>query len=237
MKVLITSGGTKVYIDPIRSISNMATGKFGSKLAKEVLFKDHNVIYLTSKEGKSPFCSTIDRLKLTDSESIQKINDQNNFTKKYVKEYIEHRYDSYYEYSTILKESITKYNPDIIILTAAVSDYTVTNFSNNKIKSTNSCTIKLNKAPKVINDIKQMHPNVFLVGFKLLIDSSEKDLVDAAKNIMRSSKADIIVANNLSSLKKGKHEIILLEKNGFYEKITNNLPFMVINKIFKRFDI
>ena len=33
MKILITSGGTKVSIDRVRSITNMSQGTFGSRIA------------------------------------------------------------------------------------------------------------------------------------------------------------------------------------------------------------
>ena len=37
MKVLITSGGTKVPIDTVRHIGNMSSGTFGAKIAFQLL--------------------------------------------------------------------------------------------------------------------------------------------------------------------------------------------------------
>jgi phosphopantothenoylcysteine synthetase/decarboxylase len=37
MRVLITSGGTKVPIDGVRDITNMSHGNFGAKIAREFL--------------------------------------------------------------------------------------------------------------------------------------------------------------------------------------------------------
>ena len=37
MKILVTSGGTKIPIDRVRDITNMSTGTFGSKIAIELI--------------------------------------------------------------------------------------------------------------------------------------------------------------------------------------------------------
>ena len=41
MRILITSGGTKVMIDGVRHISNMSKGTFGSAICKSFLEKGH----------------------------------------------------------------------------------------------------------------------------------------------------------------------------------------------------
>ena len=38
MKVLITSGGTKIKSDMVRSITNMSRGTFGSKICESFLY-------------------------------------------------------------------------------------------------------------------------------------------------------------------------------------------------------
>ncbi len=43
MRVLITSGGTKVPIDSVRHIGNMSSGTFGAKIGYEALRAGHNV--------------------------------------------------------------------------------------------------------------------------------------------------------------------------------------------------
>ena len=50
MKILITSGGTKVKIDQVRHIGNMSKGTFGSKIAEEFyIFKDDQKNYVYAK--------------------------------------------------------------------------------------------------------------------------------------------------------------------------------------------
>ena len=55
---------------------------------------------------------------------------------------------------------------DVVILAAAASDYTVANFNHSKIKSSKkSLVVRLKQVPKMINQIKKIQKNVFLVGY------------------------------------------------------------------------
>lgn len=47
MKILITAGGTREYIDPVRYISNASTGKMGYAVARAAIKAGHNVTLIT----------------------------------------------------------------------------------------------------------------------------------------------------------------------------------------------
>ena len=48
MRILITAGGTREYIDPVRFISNASSGKMGYALARAALGKGHKVALVTT---------------------------------------------------------------------------------------------------------------------------------------------------------------------------------------------
>ncbi|MCF7954183.1 MAG: phosphopantothenoylcysteine decarboxylase [Phycisphaerae bacterium] len=48
MNILITAGGTREYIDPVRFISNASTGKMGYALARAAIKAGHNVTLITA---------------------------------------------------------------------------------------------------------------------------------------------------------------------------------------------
>ncbi|MHC4242155.1 MAG: phosphopantothenoylcysteine decarboxylase domain-containing protein [Planctomycetota bacterium] len=48
MRILITAGGTREYIDPVRFISNASSGRMGYALARVALRAGHNVILVTA---------------------------------------------------------------------------------------------------------------------------------------------------------------------------------------------
>jgi phosphopantothenoylcysteine decarboxylase / phosphopantothenate---cysteine ligase len=48
IQFLITAGGTREYIDPVRFISNASSGKMGYELARSALLAGHNVTLITA---------------------------------------------------------------------------------------------------------------------------------------------------------------------------------------------
>jgi len=54
MRILITAGPTREFIDPVRYISNSSTGYFGYKIAEEAARRGHKVILVTGPAGLKP---------------------------------------------------------------------------------------------------------------------------------------------------------------------------------------
>ncbi len=54
MKILITAGPTREYIDPVRFISNASSGKMGYELAKSAIKRKHNVILISGPTYLKP---------------------------------------------------------------------------------------------------------------------------------------------------------------------------------------
>lgn len=231
MRILITSGGTTVPIDPVRYISNSSTGKFGADLARSALLANAEVIYLTSTLGKSPFSCNIDFYSSTHWDD--QFKSLNEFCAQYRHHYQEYRYQHFQEYAELLQTLIEKQQPDIIILAAAVSDYLVSNYSDKKVRSKENLTLHFQTAPKLIHFVRQWAEKSFIVGFKLLVDATDSELVIAAKDSIAKNNIDLVVANDLSSIKRGAHEIILVERDGKYQKYTQDLAEAVITRALK----
>ena len=175
-KVLITAGPTIEYIDPIRIITNQSSGKTGVLLASELISSGAKVTLVYGPGIEKP----------PKGAKIIKI-----FTSK--------------EMFNVVKKEMSK-KLDIVIMAAAVSDYTPENTSKNKIKSTkNKIKISLKKTPKIIDQIKKYQKNVFLVGFKAETNLSKKELITLAKKKMNESSADMIVANDIGSIRYRKN--------------------------------
>ncbi|MGA2094328.1 MAG: phosphopantothenoylcysteine decarboxylase, partial [Sedimentisphaerales bacterium] len=54
LNFLITAGGTREYIDPVRFISNASTGKMGYELARVAQSIGHNVILISASTNQPP---------------------------------------------------------------------------------------------------------------------------------------------------------------------------------------
>jgi phosphopantothenoylcysteine synthetase/decarboxylase len=54
MRILITAGGTREYIDPVRFISNASSGKMGHALARAALKAGHKVTLIAAPTSQKP---------------------------------------------------------------------------------------------------------------------------------------------------------------------------------------
>ena len=187
-KVLMTAGPTIEYIDPIRVITNQSSGKTGVLLASELISSGAKVTLVYGPGiEKTPRGAKI--IKISTSKEM---------------------------FDVVKKEMSKEF--DIVIMAAAISDYTPENPSKNKIKSTkNKIKISLKKAPKIIDQIKKYQKNVFLVGFKAETNLSKNELITLSRKKMNESAADMIVANDIGSIRYKKNsesnEVLVIDSH------------------------
>ncbi|KAG2383371.1 hypothetical protein C9374_004708 [Naegleria lovaniensis] len=140
LKIIITSGGTAVPIDTVRYISNCSMGTTGAQIANECLNRGHVVHFLHSKASRLP----------------------NEFDSMYKSNLHKYSYFTFDEYHEQLKNLVTTTQPDVVILSAAVSDYGVENKHNDKMSSDlDTQTLTLIKLPKIISLVKKWNQKSF----------------------------------------------------------------------------
>jgi len=227
MKIFITSGGTKVPIDPVRDITNMSHGTFGSKLATEALNQGHEVFYFTSKDGRTPFKHTTDFFNDCEKPLFEQYLDKEDWANGVLDLYQEAHYRNYEDYATGLQSNLIQYRPDIIILAAAVSDYVV-DASEEKVRSSENLTLHMKKAKKLIGQVKNWCPSAYLVGFKLLVGVTNEELLTAARTSIGENGCDLVVANEFNKLRSGRHEIILVSPVDDPKIVIGNMAAEVI---------
>lgn len=211
MKVLITSGGTKIPIDTVRDITNMSTGTFGTKIAEGFLRHGHEVVFVRAKNSKGPLRTTIDFM---DGYGVGEFSQWRNERIGWLRRYKEFEYKTFEQYERCLQFALGE-KPEVVVLAAAVSDYYVANPMHGKLRSNDMLTIKLESLPKLINKVKGLWaPNVKLVGFKLLVDAKSRDLIAAAQKSIAENGCDMVVANDLEDIRLAKHKITLVFPEG-----------------------
>jgi phosphopantothenoylcysteine synthetase/decarboxylase len=205
MNVLITAGSTCVPIDNVRRIGNIFSGKTGIKIAQYFLEKDSHITLLNSKS----------LIEYSD-DNIKELIWNDNLVSIYYKEFNDLKYFLQKELTTsIFLENGAEFHYDVIIHSAAVSDYGVDGayemgcddlgnpmmwpIHEAKIKSgRNELYLKLVPLPKIIDLIRtEWGFKGILVKFKLESQKSDKQLIDIAIKSMKQSDADFIVANCL----------------------------------------
>jgi phosphopantothenoylcysteine decarboxylase/phosphopantothenate--cysteine ligase len=110
-----------------------------------------------------------------------------------------------------IKKNVKK--NDIIIHAAAVSDFSVDKI-NKKISSGKKISLKLKPTIKIIDEIKKINKKIKLVGFKAESKISKKELISRAFNKLKESKADLMVANDISKGVFGseKNDVLIVDK-------------------------
>ena len=104
---------------------------------------------------------------------------------------------------------------DIFISTAAVSDFEVIERRNKKIGSDSSLAISLKPTVKIIRQIKEINPSIFLVGFKAEFNISREDIICCARKQINDAGTDLVVANDVykkdCNFGSDKNEVLIID--------------------------
>ncbi len=128
---------------------------------------------------------------------------------------------------------------DVYVSAAAISDFEIDGVSQGKISSDEDITIKFTKLPKILEEIKQMNPSTFIVGFKAEAGLSEDELIEKATNRMIKYDTDLMVANDILVENGGpgsdNNEVYLIDHEG-YRKVDltskRNVAQEIIDKVY-----
>ncbi|WP_194190534.1 bifunctional phosphopantothenoylcysteine decarboxylase/phosphopantothenate--cysteine ligase CoaBC [Clostridium chrysemydis] len=106
-------------------------------------------------------------------------------------------------------------NQDIVIKSAAVSDYKPLNYSDKKIKKNgDTLNLELTKDFDILNELGKRKTNQVLVGFA----AESNDLKENAKSKLERKNLDYIVGNNIVSSDSGfgsdNNRVIIFSKDG-----------------------
>ena len=169
-RILMTAGPTIEYIDPIRIITNHSTGKTGVLLASSLISGGAKVTLIYGPGQEKPPKGA----KVIPVKTVTEM------------------------FTAVKKEMKKKF--DVVILAAAASDYVPTKSNKSKIKSTSKqMIVKLQRAPKIIDQIKKIQKDVFLVGFKAETNLTKINLIKIARKKLQETKADMIIANDIGT--------------------------------------
>lgn len=212
-KILITAGSTSEYIDPIRVISNLSSGKMGFFITEEALQLGGNVTLIVGNNSlqmeKMAHPNLTVKKVLTSDEMEEKL---------------------YYELSSS--------NYDMVILSAAVSDFKPTNSSKYKIDSkTEKLILKFVPTKKIINQIKKIDKNIFLIGFKADICKTKSELIEKSFEKLKESNANLIIANDVgkkfTKIGSDFNELFVVDTNKKVTHIKLNEKKIIVKELFK----
>ena len=208
MRILITAGGTREYIDPVRFISNASSGKMGYALARAALKAGHKVTLIAAPTSQKPPSEA----KLVNVETAAQMFEA-------VKKHFS-RCDC-----LIMAAAVADYTP-VRSARAKIK------------KSSKPITIKLKPTvdilkwagkQKQLNCQRAKQKQKIIVGFAL----EDKAVRVRAEKKLKDKNLDIIVANSPAAIGADKSSVQIKIPNSSWLKIENATKSATANKIIR----
>lgn len=230
MKILITAGSTQVMIDKVRAITNIFHGRTGTEIAFDLSWNgcQHEAVLVTSNP-----------------DLVKRIEDRYMAGYRYRSgggaswEPIRHPrvllYKTFAELADIMEKEIRTGGYDVVIHSAAVSDYEVFGVfergaderltevdSSAKISSKHGeLFLRMTPTFKIVDKIRgEWGFKGQLVKFKLEVGKSDEELIEIAKKSRAVSDADLIVAN---CLEWARERAYIIDREGRIENVSRDL--------------
>jgi phosphopantothenate---cysteine ligase (CTP) len=211
MKWLVTAGNTLTFVDKVRCITNVFSGRTGARIAVQSALRGHSVVLLTSHP------EVVDAPQDDPSSRALHLDVL--------------RFRTFEDLANLLREQLARDRYDVVIHCAAVGDYecagvfatepgtvfdlltgawkrsdpgfpTLVDRRAGKVKSNEpELWLRLIQTPKLVDQIRE--PWGFrgvLVKFKLEVGISDERLLEVAEASRRQSTADLMVANTLEGM-------------------------------------
>jgi phosphopantothenoylcysteine decarboxylase/phosphopantothenate--cysteine ligase, prokaryotic len=163
--VLITAGGTREAIDPVRFIGNRSSGRMGFALAEAALRRGARVILIAAPTSIAPPAGCEVLCVTTAAE---------------------------------MRTATLKHLPKatIVIMAAAVSDYTVKEAAAQKLKRDDARTLELEPTADILSEVvTQRGVGTLVIGFA----AETEDVLANGRLKLQRKGVDAVVANDVSS--------------------------------------
>ena len=218
VRVLVTGGGTVAPIDEVRQITNVSTGSFSAQLTESLLSLGAEVWHVHSPNAQQPLgrLANFDLATSDPEAETARLRAIHNRWRQQAPRLhmVPLPRGTVAEYELTLYTVLTQKSIDLAFLAMAVSDYEPLPQEGKLSSDQPEMTLTCHRTPKVIRSVRSWAPRVFLVGFKLLVDADFAELVHTAREACRVNQADLTVANDLNTLRAGRHTIHLVDPAG-----------------------
>lgn len=241
-RVLITGGPTNEYIDEVMKITNMSSGKVAIEMARNFVEGGYDVTLLLTKNIKHPDLEImgmkknfrLSRFETTEellnniislstmvqydiiihSAAVGDYKPEFSFrAEDMASEILGYIMRNQHEIGEGLVKQEDVYDSIFDILTnpnCKVNDDT-------KISSVEpNLTVKLGLTPKIIASLRNLFPDAYICGFKLLEGVTEEELIDAAMKQIKKCNTNLVFANDLAELRKGNASRLVVTPSGYH---------------------
>jgi phosphopantothenoylcysteine decarboxylase/phosphopantothenate--cysteine ligase len=185
LRVLVTAGGTREAIDPVRVITNRSSGKQGYALAEAAQQRGAKVTLVTTVDRPAP--AGVEVVPVASAADMQ---------------------------AAVVPVAA---DHDVIVMAAAVADFTIADPAAQKIKKGDGGVPELRLVPThdfLVDLGERKPPGQVLVGFA----AETNDVLAGARSKLERKRLDLIVANDVSAAGVGfEHDtnaVVILGADG-----------------------
>ena len=97
------------------------------------------------------------------------------------------------------------------------------------------CSATITPTSKILEKIKEIRNDIFLVGFKAEYDVKDEVLINRGYELLKSADADLIVANDVGKEKRGfdveTNEVFIIDKDRNVKHIELDNKRVIVNKV------
>ena len=175
--VVVTSGATTESIDPIRTLSNRASGTTGREVARACYVRGADVTLV--HDGPDVPYATVERV------------------------------ESAAEMLAAVEDTISE--ADALVSAAAISDYTVDTVEEKIRSGQESLTLELKQVPKLLDAVREDHPELPMVGFKAETSGEDEAMIEQARALRERVDLAFVVANDASVMGEDETRALVVD--------------------------
>jgi phosphopantothenoylcysteine decarboxylase/phosphopantothenate--cysteine ligase len=193
LRVVVSAGGTREPIDPVRFIGNRSTGRMGAAIARAAIDRGARV---TAVAGRTEV-PLPDDARIVRAETTSAMRDA-------------------------VLGAVVDDEADALIMAAAVADFRPVNTADTKLTRDGPLTIELEPTEDILAEVGRraavLDPRPFVVGF-----AAETGSLDRIANKLRRKGADLLVANDVTEPGSGfgsdTNRVVILAADGTREEL------------------
>ncbi|KTG09944.1 DNA/pantothenate metabolism flavoprotein [Haloprofundus marisrubri] len=185
--VVVTSGATSERIDPIRLLTNRASGRTGREVARACYVRGADVTLV--HDGPEVPYAAVERVESA-AEMLAAV-----------------------EAACGTAEDANSAPADAFVSVAAISDFTV-DAATEKIRSGEARTLDLKPTPKLVDTVRESHPDLPIVGFKAETTGDDDAMVAEAERILDRASLSFVVANDASVMGEDTTRALFVGESG-----------------------
>jgi phosphopantothenate---cysteine ligase (CTP) len=214
MNVIVTGGGTVAPIDDVRVVTNVSSGRFAAAITEACLDRGATVWHIHAPTAQLPL-TRFNRFALDAADPGSEHERLDQLRRRWLMvrdrlHLVPLETGTVADYAETLKRLLQSHAIDVAFLPMAVSDFEPEPMPGKLSSDAESLVLRCRPTPKVIRSVRDWAPSIYLVGFKLLSRAGQDELIEAAESACRINRADLTVANDLESLRAGRHTVHLV---------------------------